>query len=112
LPIQRREGLLRRLNAEAEDERKFVHAEMSGRIQEIGQQGFALGPVGFDVPASLVTILLPGEPNDRPMALGFVHHRSDEIDPMSLISVLQRSVSQCVDPRPEGGSLTSIANAA
>lgn len=112
LPIQRREGLLRRLNAEGSDDRKFVHAEMSARIQESGQQGFALGPVGFGVAASLATILLPGEPNERPMALGFVHHGADEIDPTTLVSVLQRAVAQCVGPRAESNSLTSIANAA
>jgi hypothetical protein len=46
------------------------------------------------------------------MALGFVHHGSDEIDPMALISVLQRAVAQCMNPRTEINSLTSIANAA
>lgn len=112
LPPQRREGLLRRLNAEAPDHRKFHHAEMSARIRDCGQQGFASGPVGFGVSASLTTILLPSEPNDRPMALGFVHQRADERDPAALIAILQRSIQRCAARTGDAEPVSSIANAA
>lgn len=111
LPTQRREGLLRRLNAEAADEDKFHHGEMSARIEECGRQGFAIGPAGFGEDASLVTILLPGEPHDRPMAIGFVYRPSDMIDAKALAAVLQRSVQHRMTAASDIGAL-SIANAA
>ncbi len=112
LPTQRREGLLRRLNAEAADDRKFAHGEMSGRIQECDREGYAIGPMGFDISASLAAVLLPSEPNERPMALGFVYNKADDVDPTSLIAVLERSVHQCLAPSGGIDRLSPIANAA
>ena len=112
LPTQRREGLLRRLNAEADDDRKFHHGEMSARIQDCDRQGYAIGPAGFDLSASLTAILLPSEPNDRPMGLGFIYNKADDVDPTALITVLQRSVQRCLRPGAGIDTLTPIANAA
>jgi DNA-binding IclR family transcriptional regulator len=112
LPVQRREGLLRRLNAEATEEQKFNHGEMSARVQECGQQGCAIGAAGFDSAASLAAILLPNEPNERPLALGFIYQASGESDPAGLIAILQRAVQRCAAPIGDMDTLSSIANAA
>jgi DNA-binding IclR family transcriptional regulator len=110
LPQQRREGLLRRLNAEAPDNRKFNHPAMSARIQECGRSGFAAGPAGFGLSAASVTILLAGEPDDRPMALGFVYDPAADIDPAGLVALLQRAAQRCAAGDPDMS--ISIANAA
>jgi DNA-binding IclR family transcriptional regulator len=112
LPQQRREGLLRRLNAEAPDHRKFRHAEMSACIQECARRGFAVGPAGFGVAADLAAILLPGEPDEHPMVLGFAHEPSHDTDPGGLIAILQRAAQRCVGTSGEGDATISIANAA
>lgn len=112
LPTQRREGLLRRLNAEAPDDRKFQHGDMSARIQDCERQGHAIGPVGFDASASLAAILLPSEPNERPMALGFVYNRTEDVDPHALVALLQRSAQRCLSSGNGTDSFSSIANAA
>lgn len=112
LPTQRREGLLRRLNAEATDDRKFHHGEMSARIQDCERQGHAIGPAGFDITASLAAILLPSEPNERPMALGFVYNKVEDVDPTALIALLQRSAQRCLSPVSGTDTLSPIANAA
>ena len=112
LPMQRREGLIRRLNAEASDDRKFVHSEMSATVQECGRRGYAAGAAGFGASASLTAILLPNEGDDRPMAIGFVHDASYDRDPMALVSILQKSTQRCIGfpEEPEGAS--PIYNAA
>lgn len=108
----RRDGLVRRLNAEAPEERKFNYPEMSARVQESGRRGFAIGPAGFGLPATMAAVLLNGDAEERPMALGIVSPANREVDPLALVATLQRSVQRLVAPLvpPEFGF--SAANAA
>ena len=92
----RRHGLLRRLNAEASDDRKFSTAEMSQRILEDGHNGYAVGPAGFGGTAEMATILLPSEISERPMVLGFVYEPNGEIEAVTLVALLQKSVQRCI----------------
>jgi DNA-binding IclR family transcriptional regulator len=112
LPPQRREGLIRRLNAEASEDRKFLPSEMSGRVQEAARRGYAIGPAGFGIEASLVSILLPTESDDRSMAIGFVYDASDERDPVALASVLQQAVRRCIGGVDEMDMPSVMAGAA
>ncbi|MGB8365246.1 MAG: helix-turn-helix domain-containing protein [Rhizomicrobium sp.] len=96
IPPERREGVMRRLKAEAPDDCKFSHSEMLERVQACGRQGYAAGPAGFSATADMCAVLLPSEPDERPMVLGFIYEPSDEIDPDALIALLQKSVQSCV----------------
>jgi DNA-binding IclR family transcriptional regulator len=97
LPPERRDGMLRRLRAEAPADHKFSPAEIAERVQACGREGWASGPAGFGASAHMCAMLLPSEPGERPMALGFVYEPSDKIDPAALIGLLQRSVQACVN---------------
>jgi DNA-binding IclR family transcriptional regulator len=94
---ERREGLIRRLRAEAPDDRKFSSAALSERVQECGRHGYVVGPSGFSPNTDMCAVLLPGETGERPMVLGFVYEPCDEIDPAALVALLQRSVQSCVN---------------
>jgi DNA-binding IclR family transcriptional regulator len=95
LPAQRRDGVIRRLNAEAPECRKFSHADMVARVQECGRQGFAIGPAGFGVNASMIATLVPTEPGERPMALGLVCEQADLANQEALLRSLRGSVALC-----------------
>jgi len=97
LPANRMEGMLRRLRAEAPDDSKFNHSELLNNVQKCGRQGFAVGPAGFSATADMCAVLLPAEPDERPMVLGFIYEPCDEIDPEALIALLQKSIHSVVD---------------
>lgn len=98
LSPERRSGTIRRLNAEAEEARKFSYTEMSERVADLGRTGHAVGPAGFHGTAEMATLLLPTEPGERPMVLGFVYEPCAEIDPQALIALLSSSVDRCLAP--------------
>jgi len=111
---ERRDGVLRRMNAEAAPERKFNVAEMSQRIQERGREGYAIGPAGYGGTAEMTAVLLPGDPEERPMALGFVYQPCAEIDAAVLAALLQKSVRSClglsgIDSTGEAAAASSAA---
>jgi DNA-binding IclR family transcriptional regulator len=95
LAPERREGLLRRLAAESPAERRFSHAALNERIVSCGRQGFAVGPAGFGTKAESCAVLLPSEPGDRPIALGFIYESCADIDPATLVELLQKAVQAC-----------------
>jgi len=97
VPPSRRDGMLRRLRAEAPDDHRFSITELGARIQTCGQQRIAVGPAGFGAEAHMVSMLLPVEAGERPMALGLVYVPDTKVDPAALAALLQRSVQTCVD---------------
>ena len=103
LPPTRRDGTVRRLNAEAPEERRFSPAMMIQRVEECGRQHHAVGPAGFGTDAEMCAILLPSEAGERPMALAFVYQRSPEIDSRKLVAVLRTSIQRCLEPAPRPG---------
>jgi DNA-binding IclR family transcriptional regulator len=96
LPPERREGVIRRLRAESPEDRKFSCAALSEKVQECGRRGYVVGPAGFSPTADMCAVPMPSEPGERPMLLGFIYEPSEEIDPASLVALLQRSVQSCV----------------
>ena len=93
----RREGMIRRLNAEASPERKFLPAEMTARVQLCREQGQSSGLAGFGSIADMTAILLPGQPENRPLAIGFVYEPSAQIDTAALLQSLNNAVERCVN---------------
>jgi DNA-binding IclR family transcriptional regulator len=95
LPARQCDGVLRRLRAEAPVDRKFQPAILNERIQTCATRGYGIGPAGFSSTAEMCAILLPSEPGDRPMVLGFVYEASHCPNPAPLIALLKQSAQTC-----------------
>jgi DNA-binding IclR family transcriptional regulator len=90
------ERVVRRLNAEAPADRKFNYGAMLQRIQECGRRGYAVGPAGFSSSGEMAAVMLPLQPGESPMAVGFVYQPNDAIEAMKLVELLQSSVQRCI----------------
>lgn len=117
---ERREGVIRRLGAETPADRKFSATAITQRVQDCGQQGYAVGPAGFGGTAEMCAVLMPSEPGEHPMVLGFMYEPSEDIDRAALIALLQKSVLTCVSqpdnyvslPSNHAGAATAVSSAA
>jgi DNA-binding IclR family transcriptional regulator len=94
IPQPRRDGVIRRLNAEAPEAQKFAFADMAAEVHSIQAQEYAIGPAGFGSSATLCAILLPGQKEGHPMAIGFIYEPTDQIDPLTLVHCLREAVSR------------------
>jgi DNA-binding IclR family transcriptional regulator len=92
-----RDGLLRRLNAEASDQCKFVMADMIARLQACREDGHVRGPLGFGSRAEIVAALLPGAEAPHPMAVGLVYGDEDRVNRDSLRRCLDDGIAQCLE---------------
>lgn len=95
---RRREGMLRRLNAESAPECQFAVRDLTETIERSGDLGHASGKMGFGSIADVCAVLIPDDTHGRPMALGIVYEPDGKNDPQALIALLQEAVSTCVDP--------------
>jgi DNA-binding IclR family transcriptional regulator len=93
----RRESMLRRLNAEASDERKFCFSEMAATLQHCHASGSVTGQAGFESNAQMVATLFPDMPASQPLAIGFIYDPSEAIDPAALLQTLTDAVARCAD---------------
>jgi DNA-binding IclR family transcriptional regulator len=91
---QRCEGVLRRLNAEATEGRRFAVPEMTQRLQSCRDSGTVHGPAGFGSRGQLMAMLLPAEATEHAMAVGFVYGGEDRVNPESLRECLDEAVRQ------------------
>lgn len=98
VPPRQREGMLRRLNAEAPDDAKFNYADMVEHLNTLAEQGYAVGSAGFEGTGQTAAVLLPVEDNEPPMVLSVIFDPCDDIDPASLITTLLASVERCFAP--------------
>lgn len=109
----RRDGIVRRINAEAPADRKFAFADMAASIELCREKGFAIGPAGFGSSAEICATLLPGQPENRPMVIGFVYEPSEQINRTALVECLNDALRRCLDsglaPQPELQRLSSAA---
>lgn len=97
----RRDGIVRRLNVEAAPDKKFSFPDMCARLQACHDQEHATGPAGYGSIADTCAILLPGQPENRPLAIGFVYDPSQHIDTNALIRSLHDGVRRCMEqPAP------------
>ena len=109
VPQPRRDGMLRRLNAEAAAERKFCFGDMANRIQQARDAGHAIGQAGFGSQAEVTAMLLPGLPETQPLAVGLVYEPSDQIDRPRLLQSLAAALTRCMnDETPEPASVQPL----
>ncbi|TXC70259.1 helix-turn-helix domain-containing protein [Sphingomonas ginsenosidivorax] len=101
IPQGRRDSMLRRINAEASDERKFSFADMAAHMQQCRVDGQIAGGVGFGTPAQVACVLFPIQPMNQPLAIGFVHDVSEQVDTASLLRTLNDAVTRCCCPEPD-----------
>jgi len=90
----RRDGIIRRLNAEASEDRKFAPAEMAARVQACRDQSYVQGAVGYGARAEALAMLLPCQPEEHPLAVGFVYGADDKVNLGSLLQCLDEATSQ------------------
>lgn len=92
----RRDGMLRRLNAEASEQRKFTSADMNARLDECHENGYVRAPAGFGTRAELLGVLLPCEDANHPMAVGFIYDGRDIVNVTGLLACLEEAISHCL----------------
>jgi DNA-binding IclR family transcriptional regulator len=92
----RRDGVVRRLIAEAPEERRVPFAELSERVNRCRDAGFAHGPAGFGSSAQAIGVLLPGQPADHPLAIGFVYGAESQVNPESLLECINEAIDHCL----------------
>lgn len=102
----RREGIVRRLNAEA-DGNHIPYTDMLNMIDVCERKGTTLGEAGFGVDAEICAALLPAYSVDQPMAIGFVYRPSASIDSEALTDTLKAAIEQIVE-RDDREIVTSL----
>lgn len=106
------DGLVRRLNAEAADDRKFAAAEMTARIDQCRALGHVHGPAGFGAAGSLVATLLPIDTADHPLAIGLLYGPEDRVNADSLLECLNEAIRQTLRPEEAGQPSVKLVSAA
>lgn len=94
---QRREGMLRRMNAEANPKQQFAFPELAERVRLAGDKGQIVGRMGFGSIADVCAVLIPDVTLERPMALGIVYEPEANTDPEALLALLRDAVSDCTE---------------
>ena len=95
------DGVVRRLNAEAADHRKFSAAEMTARIDLCREAGHVVGAAGFGSPGMVVATLLPTETPDRPLAVGLVYGSEDRVQADTLLECMNDAIRQALRPEEQ-----------
>jgi DNA-binding IclR family transcriptional regulator len=108
----RRDGLVRRLNAEAEDARKFAFAEMAARIEACRESGEVRGPAGFGSKCEMVARLLPPEAVDEAMAVAVMYGRHEAVNADALAEAIGEAVHAMLDSEPGTGRVERLPSAA
>ncbi len=112
VPQPRRDGVIRRLNAEADDAGKFQVAEMARRLQQCTESGSATGPAGCGTGALLAARLLPVERGAPPLAAALIHSAQAPHDPDSLIACIDDAIRQSLGGGDLSASVEVLASAA
>lgn len=108
----RRDGMLRRLNAEANDLHKFQPAEMASRIDSCHELGYVRGPAGFGSRAELLGVLLPGDDDSHPLVVGFVYDGRDIVNVQGLLACLDEAIRHCIRREHDSDSVRHFPTAA
>ena len=110
---QRRDGMLRRMNAEAEAGARFSQSDMADRIEQCARLGYAIGPAGFGSKDMMCTVLLPWDGKERPLVVGLAYSPSQRVDSDALIAALRFSVDRCIEhPYQDGEVVHLVSDAA
>jgi DNA-binding IclR family transcriptional regulator len=108
----RRDGMIRRLNAEAAPERKFSFTDMAAQVQQCRELRHNSGVAGFGSLADITAMLLPGQPENQPLAIGFVYEPSGQVDPVGLTQSLGDAILRSSDEAAAPASVQSLSHAA
>jgi DNA-binding IclR family transcriptional regulator len=109
----RRDGIVRRLNAEASPEHKFQVTDMSERLGHCFDTGFSQGVAGFGTIADACCMLMPGQPDHQPLVVGFIYEPSGQVDPAALKHCLKDAADRTLYPaQTEAGSISILSSAA
>lgn len=109
----RRDGLLRRLNAEASDESKFAFSEMSARIDACAQSGQVRGSAGYGSNREMVAQLLPVEAADEPLAIAILFDRDEAVNRDALADSIAEGIRLMMSDREDNpSSVSAFPNAA
>lgn len=98
IPQGRRDSMLRRINAEASDERKFPFGEMAAQLQQLHVDGQVAGAAGFGTRTQLAAVLFPDQPAHQPLAIGVVHDAGEQVDTAALLETLNDAMVRCCYP--------------
>lgn len=97
----RRDALLRRLNAEASDDSKFVFADMAARVEECARSGQVRGSAGFGTSREMVAQLLPVEAADEPLAIAILFDRDEPVNRDALAASIAEAIRLLTGDRDE-----------
>jgi DNA-binding IclR family transcriptional regulator len=112
IPMPRREGVLRRLNAEAAPEHKFQAADMAERISHSVATGHSQGLAGFGTIADGCCMLLPGQPAHQPLVVGFFYEPSAHVDVEALQLCLRDACERSLQPATLSAEPVAILSSA
>jgi len=88
IPRSRCEGVVRRLNAEADEASKFSFSDMMARIDACREPLHLFGPAGFSTGADSLNVLVPRQPDGHPLVISIVFGRDDNINPEALLQCM------------------------
>jgi len=95
-PKPRCEGMVRRLNAEADERDKFQLADMLARIDACRSQHYVVGPAGFGSKSMAFTVLVPNQPASSPMAISLLVGKDETFNPEALLRCVSASARACL----------------
>lgn len=94
------EGMVRRLNAEADDLSKFQFSEVMALIDGCRDARHILGAAGFNTGVEAVSGLIPRQPEGHPLAVSIVYGKDDKVNPETLLQCMGDAMRSCL-PDPE-----------
>lgn len=100
----RRDGMLRRLNAEASPDRKFSYAEAVAQVELLKEQRHVTGKIGFGSTADIAAVLLPDQVENQPLAIGLIYRPSGRINPSNLLESVRSAIARCAESPPENST--------
>ncbi len=90
----RRDGLIRRLNAEATENQKFSTVEMGQQMEACRNTRTSYGTAGFGTSADSCCMLLPGHLDAQPLVVGLIYEAGVLADHNVLIDCLRDAVER------------------
>lgn len=105
------EGMVRRLNAEADAAHKFSAPEMLARIEACRGQTYTFGAVGLGSDAEALCVLVPRQPEDHPLVISLVYGRDDKINAEGLVQSVSEAMRACL-PDPATDNIEELQKTA
>jgi len=86
------EAMLRRLNAEADDNAKFSSSDMIASIDACRGDGHAFGPAGFGSGNRALAVLVPNVADGQPLVLAIHYDKHAKVNEASLLQSVMDAV--------------------